>query len=88
MTALLEAENLVKHFVAKRSAFGRPTAFIRAIDGVSFSVERGKTLALVGESGSASRAATSWHWMPTNCAPSESMRRSSFKTPMRRSIRA
>jgi peptide/nickel transport system ATP-binding protein len=51
MTALLEAENLTKHFVAGRSLFGRPTAHIRAVDGVSFSVEAGKTLALVGESG-------------------------------------
>ena len=51
MTALLEVENLVKHFVADRSVFGRPTAFIRAVDGVSFRVDAGKTLALVGESG-------------------------------------
>src|SRR3989442_5888906 len=51
MTALLEVENLVKHFVAGRSEFGRPTAFIKAVDGVSFSVDAGKTLALVGESG-------------------------------------
>jgi peptide/nickel transport system ATP-binding protein len=51
MTALLEVENLVKHFVAERSVFGRPTAFVKAVDGVSFSVEPGKTLALVGESG-------------------------------------
>ncbi|HKH01737.1 MAG TPA: oligopeptide/dipeptide ABC transporter ATP-binding protein [Bradyrhizobium sp.] len=52
MTPLLEVEGLVKHFIAKRSLLGRPTAFIRAVDGVSFSVEAGKTLALVGESGS------------------------------------
>src|SRR5476649_479821 len=51
MTALLEVKNLVKHFVASRSVFGRPTAFIKAVDGVSFSVDAGKTLALVGESG-------------------------------------
>ena len=51
MTPLLEVENLTKHFVADRTVFGRPTAFIKAVDGVSFSVERGKTLALVGESG-------------------------------------
>ena len=51
MTALLDVEGLVKHFVATRSVFGRPTAFIKAVDGVSFSVEAGKTLALVGESG-------------------------------------
>ena len=51
MTALLEVEGLVKHFVAERSLFGRPTAHVRAVDGVSFTVEAGKTLALVGESG-------------------------------------
>jgi oligopeptide/dipeptide ABC transporter ATP-binding protein len=51
MTALLEVEGLVKHFVAARSVFGRPTAYVRAVDGVSFTVEAGKTLALVGESG-------------------------------------
>ncbi|OAF11274.1 ABC transporter ATP-binding protein [Bradyrhizobium neotropicale] len=49
--ALLEVENLVKHFVAERSLLGRPKAFVRAVDGVSFTLEAGKTLALVGESG-------------------------------------
>ena len=51
MTALLEVEGLVKHFVAERSLFGRPLAHVKAVDGVSFSLEAGKTLALVGESG-------------------------------------
>jgi oligopeptide/dipeptide ABC transporter ATP-binding protein len=51
MSALLEVEGLVKDFVAGHSVFGRPTAFVRAVDGVSFRVEAGKTLALVGESG-------------------------------------
>jgi peptide/nickel transport system ATP-binding protein/oligopeptide transport system ATP-binding protein len=51
VTVLLEVKNLVKHFVADRSMFGRPTAFIRAVDGVSFKVDAGETLALVGESG-------------------------------------
>jgi peptide/nickel transport system ATP-binding protein/oligopeptide transport system ATP-binding protein len=51
MTALLEAEDLVKHFPASRNLFGRPTSFVRAVDGVSFHVEAGETLALVGESG-------------------------------------
>ncbi len=51
MTALLEVDGLVKHFVAARSVFGRPTAFVKAVNGVSFTVEAGKTLALVGESG-------------------------------------
>jgi peptide/nickel transport system ATP-binding protein/oligopeptide transport system ATP-binding protein len=51
MTVLLGVKNLVKHFVASRSVFGRPTAFVKAVDGVSFSVHAGETLALVGESG-------------------------------------
>jgi peptide/nickel transport system ATP-binding protein len=52
MTApLLEVENLSKHFVARRSLTGRPKATVQAVDGVSFTVEAGKTLALVGESG-------------------------------------
>ena len=49
--ALLEATDLVEHFSAARNLFGRPTAFVKAVDGVSFRVERGETLAIVGESG-------------------------------------
>jgi peptide/nickel transport system ATP-binding protein/oligopeptide transport system ATP-binding protein len=49
--ALLEAENVVKHFPVERNLFGRPTAFVKAVDGVSFHVDAGETLALVGESG-------------------------------------
>src|SRR5436305_14738488 len=52
MTALVEVEGLVKRFVARRSIFGRPLAHVNAVDGVSFTVDTGKTLALVGESGS------------------------------------
>src|ERR1700730_9350 len=51
MPPLLEVENLKKHFVADRSVFGRPSAFIKAVDGVSFSVAAGTTPALVGEAG-------------------------------------
>ena len=51
MTALLEARNLVKHFVAERSLLGRPKAYVKAVDGVSFSLDPAETLALVGESG-------------------------------------
>src|SRR5215208_366207 len=49
---LLSAEGLVKHFVLRRSIVGRPTLMARAVDGVSFTLQPGETLALVGESGS------------------------------------
>jgi len=51
MTALLEVQDLVKHFPAERNLFGSPTAFVKAVDGISFHVDPGETLALVGESG-------------------------------------
>jgi peptide/nickel transport system ATP-binding protein/oligopeptide transport system ATP-binding protein len=52
MTApLLEVENLGRQFVARRSALGRPSAMVTAVEGVSFSLAAGTTLALVGESG-------------------------------------
>jgi oligopeptide/dipeptide ABC transporter ATP-binding protein len=51
VTPLLEVDNLFKHFVAGRNLFGRATAFVKAVDGVSFTVNSGETLALVGESG-------------------------------------
>ena len=48
---LLEVENLGRQFIARRSALGRPTAMVTAVEGVSFSLQAGTTLALVGESG-------------------------------------
>ncbi len=52
---LLEVRDLVKHFPLPRTlldaALGRPRAGVRAVDGVSFELTRGKTLGLVGESG-------------------------------------
>jgi peptide/nickel transport system ATP-binding protein/oligopeptide transport system ATP-binding protein len=48
---LLALEGVVKHFVVGRSLAGTPTAVVRAVDGVSFTVAAGEVLALVGESG-------------------------------------
>ncbi len=48
--AVLEADDLHRHYAVRRGLFGAPAA-VRALAGVSFSVEAGKTLAVVGESG-------------------------------------
>ena len=48
---LLEVRDLVKHFPVGGGFFSRSDAVVRAIDGVSFSIRRGETLGLVGESG-------------------------------------
>jgi len=49
---LLEARDVVKHFPITRGiVFQRQIGAVRAVDGVSFSIERGKMLGLVGESG-------------------------------------
>ncbi|MGB9754786.1 MAG: peptide ABC transporter substrate-binding protein [Roseiflexus castenholzii] len=48
---LLEVNNLVKHFPIKGGILRRTVAVVKAVDGVSFSLKRGETLGLVGESG-------------------------------------
>jgi oligopeptide/dipeptide ABC transporter ATP-binding protein len=48
---ILEVRNLVKHFPIGGGLFGGEAAVIKAVDGVSFSIRRGETLGLVGESG-------------------------------------
>ena len=50
--ALLEVRNLKKYFpVTKGLLLSRTTGYLKAVDGISFRVERGKTLGIVGESG-------------------------------------
>ena len=51
MTPLLEVSDLGKHFSVARSSFRDPQQAIRAVDGLSFHVNKGETLAIVGESG-------------------------------------
>ena len=50
-TPLLEVRDLTKHFAVRKGLFGRTTGHVRAVDGVSFAIDRGETLGLVGESG-------------------------------------
>jgi len=49
---LLEVKNLKKYFPIKGGIFGRTIGYIKAVDGVSFSVRRGEVFGIVGESGS------------------------------------
>lgn len=47
----LKVENLKKYFVIEKSLFGKPLRYLKAVDDVSFTLERGKTIGVVGESG-------------------------------------
>ncbi len=48
---LLEIKNLVKHFPIQRGLLKRTVGYVKAVDDVSYSVYRGETFGLVGESG-------------------------------------
>ena len=48
---LLEVENLKKHFPVYKGVFSRISGYVYAVDGVSFHINKGETLGLVGESG-------------------------------------
>ena len=47
---LLEGRDLARHYTVSTGLF-KPKAIVRALDGVSFTLEAGHTLAVVGESG-------------------------------------
>ena len=48
---LLSVKNLTKHFSLRGGIFAREVDRVHAVDGVSFEIEKGETLGLVGESG-------------------------------------
>src|SRR5512137_2244677 len=49
---LVEVTNLTKHFPVKRGlVFERKVGLVRAVDGITFRINQGETLGLVGESG-------------------------------------
>jgi dipeptide transport system ATP-binding protein len=50
MSTVVTARDLTRHYSVTRGAFARP-ATLKALDGASFTLERGRTLAVVGESG-------------------------------------
>ena len=48
---LLEVKQLQKHFALQKNMFGKPKMILKAVDNVSFKLEAGKTIGVVGESG-------------------------------------
>lgn len=51
LSPMLSVEGLRKYFTVQRGFLQRVIGWIKAVDGVDFEIERGKTLGLVGESG-------------------------------------
>jgi len=48
---LLRVQDLKKHFPIRKGLLGRSVGYVYAVDGVSFQIQKGETLGLVGESG-------------------------------------
>jgi peptide/nickel transport system ATP-binding protein len=48
---ILQATNIKKHFSAKKNFFGKSKNIVKAVDGVSLSINKGQTFGIVGESG-------------------------------------
>ncbi|MCE3202055.1 ABC transporter ATP-binding protein [Paenibacillus sonchi] len=51
MSAILEVRNLKKHYPIRKGFFAKQVGSVKAVDGITLSVEKGETLAVVGESG-------------------------------------
>lgn len=51
MSTLLEVRNLKKHYPIRKGFFSKQVGAVKAVDGITLSVEQGETLAVVGESG-------------------------------------
>ena len=48
---VVRATNVVRHYTLPRESLFRPPAVVQALNGVSFSISRGRSLGVVGESG-------------------------------------
>lgn len=48
---LIEMQNLTKHFTLSTDFFGKPVSVLKAVDGVSLTLQKGEAFGLVGESG-------------------------------------
>lgn len=51
MSAILEVRNLKKHYPIRKGFFAKQVGAVKAVDGITLSVEKGETLAVVSESG-------------------------------------
>ena len=51
MDNLIEVRNLKKHFPIKSGMFSSVKSYVRAVDGVDFSIRKGEVFGIVGESG-------------------------------------
>ena len=49
--SLVEINDLQTHFPIRAGVLQRPVGWVRAVDGVSFAINEGETVGLVGESG-------------------------------------
>ena len=55
MSTIVEARGLKMYFPVGRTLGGKPKRLLKAVDDVSFSIQKGETFGLVGESGCGKR---------------------------------